>query len=60
VTVREHSYLGGADDFMTVRHLVVRASNFDIGHVLGRVAIERYARPKDTYPSVRAWSSSSR
>jgi len=46
--VREHSYFGRAGDFMTVRHLVVRGSNFDIGHALGRIAVERYGRTPET------------
>ena len=38
----EHTVLGGPDSFMTVRHLVVHGTNFEIGRALGSLAAERY------------------
>jgi hypothetical protein len=42
--VREQICFGGPGDFMTVRHLVVRGTNFEIGRSLGALAVERYGQ----------------
>jgi hypothetical protein len=44
MTVQERTYFGRPEDFMTVRHLTVRGTNFEIGHALGTLAVERYGR----------------
>ena len=38
--VSDHIFAGGPGDFMTVRHLVMRGGQVDIGAALGRLAIE--------------------
>jgi hypothetical protein len=38
VDVDEHTYLGGADDFTTVRHLTIRGTNREIGQTLAEIA----------------------
>jgi hypothetical protein len=40
----EESHFDRPADFMTVRHLTLRGSQFDIGRHLGRIAMERYGR----------------
>jgi len=40
----EQAHLGAPGDFMTVRHLVVHGTNFEIGRTLGAMAMERYER----------------
>jgi hypothetical protein len=45
----ETSFFGNTDSFMTVRHLVLRGSNFQIGQHLGQIAIERYGKSLDDY-----------
>ena len=42
--VQEQIYYGRPGDFMTVRHLTIRGTNFEIGHTLGSLAVERYGR----------------
>jgi hypothetical protein len=40
---------GGPDDFMTVRRLAVTGTNFEIGRVIGELAIERYEQIAEHY-----------
>ena len=40
--VDERTYLGGADDFMTVRHLTIRGTNREIGQTLAEIVMRRY------------------
>lgn len=42
--IQEKTYYGGPDDFLTVRHLTIRGTNFEIGQALGALAVERYGR----------------
>ena len=42
--VNEQTHFGRPGDFMTVRHLTIHGSNFEIGQTLGKLAIERYGR----------------
>ena len=44
VRADERTYFGGSDHFMTVRHLTVRGTNFQIGRKLGEMAVGRYGR----------------
>lgn len=43
----EQTHFGGPGDFMTVRHLTIHGTNFQIGQTLGRQAVERYGRTPD-------------
>ena len=39
----ENNVIGGSlDNFMTVRHILARGSNYEIGKTLGKIAIERH------------------
>ena len=40
----EQIHFGRPGDFTTVRHLTIHGTNFEIGHTLGKLAIERYGR----------------
>jgi hypothetical protein len=40
----ERTYFGEPDDFVTVRHLTIQGTNYQIGHKLGELAVERYHR----------------
>jgi hypothetical protein len=40
---------GGPDDFMTVRRLAIVGTNFDIGRVVGELAIDRYEQSAEHY-----------
>lgn len=40
--LEERSYFGRPDSFLTLRHLTIHGSNFEIGRHLGRLARERY------------------
>ena len=42
VDVDERTYLGGADDFMTVRHPTIRGTNREIGQTLAEIVMRRY------------------
>lgn len=45
----ESTHFGGPEHFMTVRHLVLRGSNFEIGQHLGQRARERYGQSPADY-----------
>lgn len=45
----EQVVCGGPEDFMTVRRLRIRGTNFEIGRTLGMVARERYGQSADMY-----------
>jgi Acyl-coenzyme A:6-aminopenicillanic acid acyl-transferase len=47
MSMQEQTFFGGPDDFMAVRHLRIRGTNFEIGHALGTLAIARYGRGPD-------------
>jgi len=40
----EQTHFGRPGDFTTVRHLTIHGTNFEIGHTLGNLAVERYGR----------------
>ena len=42
--VDERCYFGAPGEFVTVRELVIRGTNFEIGQIVARLAIERYGR----------------
>jgi len=44
MSTSEQIYFGQDQDFLTVRHLKIRGSNFEIGHQLGKLAVERYGK----------------
>lgn len=44
MTMQERTFCGQPGDFMTVRQLTIRGTNFEIGHGLGILAQERYGR----------------
>jgi Acyl-coenzyme A:6-aminopenicillanic acid acyl-transferase len=45
----EKVFFEGTDSFMTVRHLTIRGTNFEIGQQLGKRAIERYGYSPERY-----------
>jgi hypothetical protein len=45
----EQVICGGSGDFMTVRRLRIRGTNFEIGRALGMVARERYGQSAELY-----------
>jgi Acyl-coenzyme A:6-aminopenicillanic acid acyl-transferase len=47
LSAREHVYFDKSGDFMTVRHLAVGGTNFEIGRTLGTLASERYGQTPD-------------
>ncbi len=47
MTVSEKVHFGRPGDFMTVRQLTVRGSNFEIGRALGSIAVDRYGKTAD-------------
>ena len=51
---RETVVAGGADDFMLVRHLFFRGSNFGIGKKLAEIARKRHESRPIRYPNTRA------
>jgi hypothetical protein len=50
---KEEVVAGGPDDFMEVRHLVLRGSNFEIGKKLAEIARDRHRSGPIPYPSRR-------
>ena len=47
--IDQQTYFDEQESFMTVRHLTMRGTNYEIGQVLGRLAVERYHKsPADT------------
>ena len=50
VQTSEQSYFDGKE-FMTVRHLTVRGTNFEIGRRLGELAMQRYGTSPADYVS---------
>lgn len=51
---RETVVAGGADDFMLVRHLFFRGTNYDIGKKLAEIARKRHESRPIRYPNTRA------
>ena len=47
--VGEQTCFDELDSFVTVRHLTMRGTNFEIGHKLAKLAIERYDRSPADY-----------
>jgi hypothetical protein len=45
----ERTYFDSLDSFMTVRHVTIRGTNFEIGQQLGELAIERYGQSPAYY-----------
>lgn len=56
----EQLVVGGPGSFMTVRHMTITGSNFDIGQTVGRIALERYGRTIDTYVTDPAFARARR
>ena len=50
---KEEVVAGGPEDFMEVRHLVLRGSNFEIGKKLAEIAREHHGSGPIPYPSRR-------
>ena len=50
--VDEQTHFGRPGDFMTVRHLTIHGSNFEIGQTLGKLAIERYGRTPANFAAI--------
>ena len=48
-TASEHVVIGTPESFMTVRHVSIDGSNFDIGRNIGRMTAERYGRTIEMY-----------
>lgn len=46
---KETTFFGGDDSFMTVHHLTLRGTNFQIGQHLGKLASERYGKSLTDY-----------
>jgi Acyl-coenzyme A:6-aminopenicillanic acid acyl-transferase len=44
MTENEQTHFGQPGDFTTARHLIIHGTNFEIGHTLGKLAVERYGR----------------
>lgn len=44
MTVKEQTHFGRAGDFLTLRHLVINGTNFEIGRKLGDLAKDRYGK----------------
>lgn len=59
-TTSEHVVIGTPESFMTVRHVRIEGSNFDIGRIAGRMAIERYGRTIDMYAAAPLFSRARR
>lgn len=51
MNANERVVVGGRDSFMTVRHLRVRGTNFEIGRQLGEIAIERHGQTVHRFAS---------
>ncbi len=47
--VEEQAYFSDPLHFMTVRHLVLHGTNFEIGQQLGQLALHRYGQSPDDY-----------
>ncbi len=47
--VNEQTFFDELDSFVTVRHLTMHGTNFEIGHKLAKLAIERYNRSPADY-----------
>jgi hypothetical protein len=58
--VNEQAYFGGVDDFMTVRHLTIHGSNFEIGRALGELARDRYGMSPADYAADPVYASARR
>lgn len=44
LAMEEKTYFGEPGDFVRVRHLKIRGTNFEIGRALGKLAAERYGK----------------
>jgi len=42
--VKERTFFGGADSFVTLRHMTIRGTNFKIGQKVAELAIEQYGQ----------------
>jgi hypothetical protein len=60
LSVRERIYFGKPGDFMTVRHLAIGGTNFEIGQTLGALAVERYGQTPDDLVADRVYVRSRR
>ena len=45
----EQTFFSRPDSFMTVRHLTIRGTNFQIGQEVGRLARERYGKTPEHF-----------
>lgn len=46
---KEKTFFGGSENFMSLRHLTLRGTNFQIGQHIGKLAIERYRHTPERY-----------
>jgi hypothetical protein len=60
ISVREQVYFGAPGDFMTVRHLTIHGTNFEIGRTLGALAVERYGQTADNLVADRVYARARR
>jgi predicted choloylglycine hydrolase len=56
----EKTVLSGSESFMTVRHLMLRGSNFEIGRRLGQIARERYGQEPSRYAADPTYATARR
>lgn len=56
----EKAYFGSAGDFLTLRHLVLHGTNYQIGQTLGELAIQRYGKNLDSFSAHPEFSSARR
>ena len=49
--IQEKTVFPETDNFMTIRHLTIRGTNFDIGKKLGKLMIERHGKSATQYRS---------
>lgn len=47
--ITERTFFNDADSFVTVRHLTIHGTNFQIGQRLGQLALERYGKTPDQF-----------
>jgi predicted choloylglycine hydrolase len=47
--ISEQTFFDDADSFLTLRHVTVRGTNSEIGHMLGQLAMERHNRSPADY-----------
>jgi hypothetical protein len=56
----EQAFFGASGDFMTVRHVTIHGTNFEIGRWLGELAIERYGRTPAYFAAIPLYARARR